>query len=212
MQRMSREESRKNTQDRLKVAALKEIASSGFGGASIDRITETAGFSRGAFYANYKTKEEILLELLREHNAREISEWEQLLQGPEDLESIYARMAARFDAYIAQAEWGLFIVEVQLYAKRNVEFADAYSSYLDQLNVGVSAMLAKLFEKAGKNPPAHIIEIAALLRSLVIGLSIDIGNSALPDHSDSATTKLMIFLRSLVALGSPIDAADATKK
>lgn len=206
MQRRTREESRRSTQERLRSAALREFAFSGFGGTSIDRITEKAGFSRGAFYANYKSKEEILFELLREYHDREISAWENLLEGQEDIESIYARMAERFDRYIAEAEWGMFIVEVQLYAKRNAEFADEYQAYLSTLNVNVATMLAKLFEKAGKNPPADLIEIAALLRSLVIGLSIDVEKSALPDHSDSATTKLILSLRSFVALGTPIDA------
>jgi TetR/AcrR family transcriptional regulator, transcriptional repressor of aconitase len=41
------------------------IARQGFGGASIDLIALEAGFSKGAIYSNFESKEEVFLELLR---------------------------------------------------------------------------------------------------------------------------------------------------
>jgi AcrR family transcriptional regulator len=51
--RMTREQSRANTRDRLLAAARSVFARSGFHGASVDEIAAEAGFSTGALYSNF---------------------------------------------------------------------------------------------------------------------------------------------------------------
>jgi AcrR family transcriptional regulator len=62
-QRRTRAEQQAETRARLLEAAAEAFAAHGFEGASIDRITELAGYTRGAFYSNYTDKSELLLEL-----------------------------------------------------------------------------------------------------------------------------------------------------
>ena len=64
MPRLTREESRSLTRAKLLESARIVIAREGFESATIDRIAEQAGFSKGAFYSNFSNKEEIVLELL----------------------------------------------------------------------------------------------------------------------------------------------------
>ena len=75
--RMTREQSKANTRERLLAAARTVFASSGFHGASVDEIASMAGYSTGALYSNFDGKEDLFLELMereiKEH-AREISE------------------------------------------------------------------------------------------------------------------------------------------
>lgn len=61
--RRTREEQRAETRARLLEAAAEVIAARGLDGASIDEITERAGFTRGAFYSNFSGKPELLVEL-----------------------------------------------------------------------------------------------------------------------------------------------------
>lgn len=61
--RRTRAEQQAETRARLLEAAAEAFAAHGFEGASIDRITELAGYTRGAFYSNYSDKAELLLEL-----------------------------------------------------------------------------------------------------------------------------------------------------
>lgn len=79
MQRTSRKQSQAQTRERLLRAARAEFARRGVAAASIDRISESAGFSRGAFYANYADKHDVLLELLAQHQRDEIAAWQDLL-------------------------------------------------------------------------------------------------------------------------------------
>ncbi len=63
--RLSREESRRQTRARLLESAQDIFALDRFGGASVDQIAEHAGYSKGAIYSNFESKESLFLELLR---------------------------------------------------------------------------------------------------------------------------------------------------
>ncbi len=51
------------TRERLLDAARVVLAEEGIQGASVEHICEQAGFTRGAFYSNFSTKDELLLAL-----------------------------------------------------------------------------------------------------------------------------------------------------
>ena len=75
--RMTREQSKANTRERLLAAARSAFASSGFHGASVDEIAARAGFSTGALYSNFDGKEDLFLVLMEreiEEHSREIAE------------------------------------------------------------------------------------------------------------------------------------------
>ena len=44
----------------------------GIGGASIEAIAAAAGFTRGAFYSNFKSKDELIIAMLEDHVAQSI--------------------------------------------------------------------------------------------------------------------------------------------
>jgi AcrR family transcriptional regulator len=75
--RMTREQSRAQTRDRLLTAARGVFARSGFHGASVEEIASEAGFSTGALYSNFDGKEDLFLALMEreiDEHAREIAE------------------------------------------------------------------------------------------------------------------------------------------
>lgn len=190
MARLSREEKRLETQEKIKNAALKAFATNGFSGAAIDRITEEAGFSRGAFYSNYATKEDLLLELLQEQHEREISKWQSMIADADNLDITYQKMSEEFIAYLQQAEWGLFNIEVQLHAKRNPEFAKRYNRYVTEVNQNIADSLSAMYRKANRHTPDDLLLIAAMIRNLVIGISVDTSNDNSPAALQRCTQQL----------------------
>ncbi len=68
--RQTRAQTQAETRTRLLEAAAEEFAAHGFAGASIDAITARAGYTRGAFYSNFATKADLLLELSEAQMAR----------------------------------------------------------------------------------------------------------------------------------------------
>jgi len=67
MARLKREESQALTRSKLLASALRLFARDGYAAASVDRIAEDAGFSKGAFYSNFDGKEQIYLEVLESY-------------------------------------------------------------------------------------------------------------------------------------------------
>lgn len=75
--RLTREQSKANTRERLLAAARGAFAESGFHGASVEEIATRAGFSTGALYSNFDGKEDLFLVLMEreiEEHSREIAE------------------------------------------------------------------------------------------------------------------------------------------
>lgn len=56
---------RERTRSKLVEAAQHVFATSGYERATVDAVAAAAGYSKGAYYFHFSTKEEILLELLR---------------------------------------------------------------------------------------------------------------------------------------------------
>jgi AcrR family transcriptional regulator len=72
--RMTRQESQERTRARLIAAAGEVFATTGFHAATIDEITEAAGFTRGAFYKNFADKADLFLTVLERATDEQIAE------------------------------------------------------------------------------------------------------------------------------------------
>jgi AcrR family transcriptional regulator len=72
--RLTREQSREQTRERLLLAARAVFARSGFHGASVEEIASEAGFSTGALYSNFDGKEDLFLVLMDREIEKHASE------------------------------------------------------------------------------------------------------------------------------------------
>ena len=67
MSRVRTRPTRDDTRDKLFEAAARVFEEQGIGGASIETIAAAAGFSRGAFYSNFTSKDELIIAMLENH-------------------------------------------------------------------------------------------------------------------------------------------------
>ena len=74
---------RRATHDRLLEAAIAVFAEAGIQGASVEAICSRAGFTRGAFYSNFESKEQLFLALLERQFSQHAQE---LAQKADELE------------------------------------------------------------------------------------------------------------------------------
>jgi AcrR family transcriptional regulator len=70
MSRVRIRPTREETRQRLFDAAAQVFESQGIGAASIESIAEAAGFTRGAFYSNFASKDELIIAMLADHASR----------------------------------------------------------------------------------------------------------------------------------------------
>jgi TetR/AcrR family transcriptional regulator, transcriptional repressor of aconitase len=74
-----RDEQRARTRADLLDAAARVFAAQGYHAASVDQVAEAAGYTKGAVYSNFSSKEELFLELLERHLDQAINVIEQLV-------------------------------------------------------------------------------------------------------------------------------------
>ena len=69
---LTRREKQQRTRGSLLKAAARLFCRHGLEGTSVDQIAQAAGYTKGAFYANFKSKEELFLVMLDERFSSEL--------------------------------------------------------------------------------------------------------------------------------------------
>lgn len=86
MSRVRTRPTRDETRDKLFDAAARVFEEQGIGGASIEAIAAAAGFTRGAFYSNFVSKDELIIAMLEDHVAQSIRRSLDLLAKHQNLD------------------------------------------------------------------------------------------------------------------------------
>lgn len=79
MSRVRTRPTRDDTKERLFEAAAEVFEERGIGAASIETIAAAAGFTRGAFYSNFSSKDDLIVAMLEDHVERSIAYHRELL-------------------------------------------------------------------------------------------------------------------------------------
>lgn len=173
MARLSREDSREQTRALLRSAAATAFARHGFEGASVDQISENAGFSRGAFYSNFADKEAIFLDLLIRHLDHDISKFKRVTAESESLEELVIKLAASYRDLGQRPDWCLLSSEFQLYASRtglpDSEFSQVYEHFRERL----SELLDEAFKRFDFRGELDARQLASAIIGLSHGLALE---------------------------------------
>jgi AcrR family transcriptional regulator len=175
--RLTRAEAKARTRERLLGAAAHVFAQKGFAGASVEEIAESAGYSTGALYSNFSSKEQLFLELLSARRSRGLERQgavtAQLLEkaaaGDEEplsvLSEFFAKVAGR------DTELAVLQAEFWLYAVRNPDamgiMAAAMNGQIDALEPLTALMMERFGAAAGISPSAVARVILGLFQGLM---------------------------------------------
>ncbi len=171
--RLTREESREQTRERLIEAAKACLIRKGYEGASIGDIAEEAGFTKGAFFSNFESKEALLLEILRRHKADEIDRMAAISLDEANTPVSSPALERYIDRLDIDCGFTLLDIQLELQASRNPAFAVQYAEVEQVFRSGLAKLLAGTFERAGRTMPGTPAQLAdimlALTRGLVLG-------------------------------------------
>ena len=92
MSRVRTRPTRDDTRDKLFEAAARMFEQDGIGGASIEAIAAEAGFTRGAFYSNFKSKDELIFAMLEDHVEQSIRRNMEILAQHKNLDDFIAAL------------------------------------------------------------------------------------------------------------------------
>lgn len=158
---------RPQTLAKLLDAALEAFAENGFGGTRIEDVCERAGYTRGAFYSNFASKEELFFALFDRHAERVLETFEKqaaaLGAGPLTLNDIAAALAD-FDE--AERTWYLVTTEFTLSAIRDPAAAQRLAEHDAGLRVEAVQLLGELLARAGMRTRDGV-ELESLVRMLI---------------------------------------------
>jgi AcrR family transcriptional regulator len=171
--RLNREESQARTRDLLVQAARDEIVRKGFAQATVRDIADAAGFSQGAFYSNFPSKEAILLEVVRRHQTEERAKIEAVLGDAPARAADTMQGIERWAATInADPGWAILAVELQLQALRSPSFALGYNELNREHFEALGALITRLFDLLGKAVPGDPVDVAAGFIALGRGMAL----------------------------------------
>ncbi|GAB3123209.1 TetR/AcrR family transcriptional regulator [Glaciibacter psychrotolerans] len=149
---------RRKTRERLLEAAYKVFAESGVQAASVEMIAERAGFTRGAFYSNFDTKEELFFVLgEREMQAR----FEKLQQGIDEIlprispaealaSSTFENVVTEFlNLQMDDRRWALMQSEFRLHAMRDTAQAAHFLAFENDFRMRLAERLDTALASVG---------------------------------------------------------------
>lgn len=171
MARLTREESQALTRAKLLASARVVVAREGYESASIDRITEEAGFSKGAFYSNFDSKEEIVLELLETHSMQDVSDIATLIGDSRDPMTLIEVISEWSLTRSRDPSWGLLALELFRRARRDQTFDKRHANLFRDQWRGLGEILMGLF------PPGQAPADAETLGGIVMELTYGAASS-----------------------------------
>jgi AcrR family transcriptional regulator len=208
MPRKTRSEMQAATREKLLESARAAFGRKGFASATIDEIAEGAGFSRGAFYSNFSTKEDLAVELMGQQMELDVNRIVQLMvsaNGPAD--SLPERLQKAFPPTDRITDWELLRLEMLMLAQRNPDFAAKCQALYQPQRERAALAIQQLFGRIGREPPVDTELLVQLIMSLRHGAALL--------HEAMGPIRLgqiveMIF-RALAAAGKPTrrDASEA---
>jgi AcrR family transcriptional regulator len=169
---LSRKEKQEKTRSSLLSSAAKLICRKGITEASVDDIATDAGYTKGAFYANFKSKEEMFLVMLDKAYGEELERLEAHLSGEAHVEEV-RRSAEDFMKYVrSDPEWPRLYFEFVAYAARNPEFREELATRNRAMRDGIAEVIRNWTADFEGDPPFPYEDIATMLFCLADGFLV----------------------------------------
>ncbi|WP_414445371.1 TetR/AcrR family transcriptional regulator [Burkholderia sp. 22PA0099] len=147
--RLTREQSKDQTRERLLSSANTIFTKKGYVAASIEDIAAAAGYTRGAFYSNFGGKAELLLELLKcDHEAMR-AELQQIFDSGGTRDEMEARALTFYSQFIRLNPAFMLWAEAKLQAARDAKFRTRYIAFMREKIQDMAATIELFAERAG---------------------------------------------------------------
>jgi AcrR family transcriptional regulator len=200
MKALTRKEKQARTRAKLMRSAAKLFCRHGLEQASVDDIAQDAGFTKGAFYSNFKSKEELFLAMLDEKFGEEIDRIESALQADEAPDEAARHAGEAFVRSVrADREWERLYFEFIAYASRNEDFRQEFLTRCLAMNERLEEVYRRWHDRVGITAPMPLRDITSMVSIMADGF-------LLWEHLDPSLdeelfgTMLAIFMQGLGAI------------
>lgn len=192
------------TRERVLDAAVAVFADRGVGAATVEQVCERAGFSRGAFYSNFDSWDDLCLAVLRRECARVGASGDRViarlrteLGGVSSQEAVTRAVAAFIRATGHEAAHVLALVDLRLHATRNPALWPGFLQVQQQMERVLRDVVRQALAVTGLQLRVEPEVAVAALTSLYESVGIDCVMSG-QDFTVRVTAALGDLLRGLL--------------
>jgi len=172
--RLSRDQQKARTRERLIGAARSVFARRGFHGALLEEIADEAGYSTGAVYSNFDGKEELFFAVLDEHIAARLSAVERAVaEAPTQAAGVRAGADNWMQFLREDPGWYPLFIEFWSYAVRDPELRVKVARRFAAFPSANAELIAKGARQLGTPLPEGSEQaIGILVTALADGLAL----------------------------------------
>lgn len=156
---------RAETRQRLLDAAYEVFAEQGFGRTKPDHICERAGYTRGAFYSQFTTMDELFLAMWEQQSAQLLADVTAVLREDPvtDVRDVRQVVEHVLRAVPMDDKWQRISLEVTAHALRNPELRDLMVAREESISSALLPVVQTLLNRVGRT----VTDPKALGRALI---------------------------------------------
>lgn len=201
--RLTREQSKDLTRERLLSAAHAIFTKKGYVAASVEDIASAAGYTRGAFYSNFRSKAELLIELLKRDHEEAEADLQKNFESGGTREQMEAHALEYYSQFFRNNPAFLLWGEAKLQATRDAKFRARFNEFVKEKRDRFTHYILTFAERVGTPLllPADVLALG--LMSLCDG--VQSYHAADPRHvtGDAAQQVLAGFFARVVLARAP---------
>ncbi|HLJ23721.1 MAG TPA: TetR/AcrR family transcriptional regulator [Candidatus Acidoferrales bacterium] len=161
------------TRRKLLDAAKSVFAQQGFEAARLEDIASDAGYTRGAFYANFKSKEDIFFAILEEWVAERIESLTVALRRHTDPAEKLTALRTHYAELATDRRLVLISMEFKLFALRHPEAHARLRSRHRRIRASFGELFSEVMDALGKTIPIAYPAASACLGAVAQGLLLE---------------------------------------
>ncbi len=142
----------------------------GFVAASVEDIAAAAGYTRGAFYSNFRSKNELFLELLRRDHETMQAGLHAIFEDAISREEMEGRVLRYYSNLHRENKCFLLWVEAKLLAIRDGRFRIRFNAFMHEKLEQLSAYIREFSVRVGTPLPLSAETLAMGLMGLCDGV------------------------------------------
>jgi AcrR family transcriptional regulator len=161
------------TRRKLLDAAKRIFARDGFEGARLEDIAAGAGYTRGAFYANFESKEDIFFALFEEWVRERIESLTNALRRHFDPSEKLVALRTHYAELATDRRLVLISMEFKLFALRHPEAHARLRSRHRRIRASFAELFSEVMNALGKTIPIAYPAASACLGAVAQGLLLE---------------------------------------
>jgi AcrR family transcriptional regulator len=174
--RLTRKEKQAETRRRLLDAGERVFLRRGLQGSSVEEIAAEAGFTRGAFYSNFKSKDELFVELLHARVYDRYAELAKETQEQPGAPRERLRWGIERVRDLQRGEEGSWLFRLWLEcltrAARDEEFRKLAATFWSGNRALLAQQTEATFQELGRKTPVPPDHLATAMIALDVGLAV----------------------------------------